>query len=131
MGNVMIGIFLGTAAFIGKTVGLPFDIRHVTFSMGLLAVTLQSTLFNIDLTSIGWLLLGIFSIGFFNIIISFGLAFYVAIKSRNIEIEQLFKLPNLLFIYLRKYPLDFFYPPKTERIEEEVFTEMKDTTINS
>ena len=130
MGNVMIGIFLGTAAFIGKTFGLPFDIRHVTFSMGLLAVTLQSTFFNIELATLGWLLLGIFSIGFFNIIISFGLAFYVAIKSRNIEIEQLFKLPKLLFIYLRKYPLDFFYPPKTERTEEEVFPETKSTTIN-
>jgi len=123
MGNIMIGIFLGTAAFIGKTFGLPFDIRHVTFSMGLLAVSLQSTFFHIDFSTLCWIFLGIVSIGFFNIIVSFGLAFYVALKSRNIDSAQLIQLPKLMFIYFKKHPLDFFYPPASERTEEGVFPE--------
>ncbi len=123
MGNIMIGIFLGTAAFIGKTFGLPFDIRHVTFSMGLLAVSLQSTFFHIDFSTLCWIFLGIVSIGFFNIIVSFGLAFYVALKSRNIDSAQLIQLPKLMFIYFKKHPLDFFYPPASERTEEDVFPE--------
>jgi site-specific recombinase len=123
MGNIMIGIFLGTAAFIGKTFGLPFDIRHVTFSMGLLAVSLQSTFFHIDFSTLCWIFLGIVSIGFFNIIVSFGLAFYVALKSRNIDSAQLIQLPKLMFIYFKKHPMDFFYPPGAERTEEDVFPE--------
>ena len=121
MSNIMIGLFLGTAAFIGKTFGIPFDIRHITFSLGLFAVSLQSILFNIDITSVWWIILGICSIGFFNIAVSFGLAFYIAIKSRSIGLVQLFGLPKLLFIYFTKHPLDFFFPPKEERIEENVF----------
>ena len=123
MGNIMIGLFLGTAAFIGKTFGLPFDIRHVTFSMGLFAVCLQSTFYNIDFRTLCWVILGIISIGLFNIIVSFGLAFYVALKSRNIDSGQLIKLPRLMFLYFKKHPMDFFYPPKEDRTEEEVFPE--------
>ena len=37
-GNVLLGFLLGTAAFIGKITALPYDIRHITFSAGNLAV---------------------------------------------------------------------------------------------
>ena len=120
-GNIMIGFFLGTASFIGKTLGLPFDIRHVTFSMGTLGICLQSLSFQIDLYTVCWVLAGILSVGFFNIAVSFGMAFYIALKSRNIKTNDLLHLPKLLFIYFRKFPLDFFYPPAEERNEEEVF----------
>ncbi|MCC6571542.1 MAG: hypothetical protein IT274_07960, partial [Chitinophagales bacterium] len=54
---------------------------------------------------------------------SFGFAFYVALKSRNIDTAQLWQLPLLLLKYFMKYPLDFFYPPKERRTEESVFAE--------
>jgi site-specific recombinase len=122
MSNIMIGIFLGTASLIGKTFGIPFDIRHITFSLGNFAMSLQSMDFQISYQTLLWIFLGIFSIGFFNIAISFGMAFYIAMKSRNISLAQLLELPKLLFLYFKKHPLDFIYPPKTERTEEEVFT---------
>ena len=32
MGNIALGFFFGMAGFIGKTFGIPFDIRHITIS---------------------------------------------------------------------------------------------------
>ncbi len=121
--NFVIGIFLGTASFIGKTFGIPFDIRHVTFSFGIFAMSLPSTFSDMNTYTFLWILTGIASIGFFNIVTSFGMAFYIAIKSRNIGITQLIVLPKLVFVYFRKFPTDFFYPPKVDRNEEEVFAE--------
>ncbi len=123
MGNIMIGIFLGTATFIGKVFGLPFDIRHVTISTGLFAVALETLSFAVGLKMLFGVLLGLFFIGLFNILSSFGFAFYVALKSRNIDTAQLWQLPLLLLKYFMKYPLDFFYPPKVRRTEESVFAE--------
>ena len=121
MGNIAIGFFLGTASFIGTTLGLPFDIRHITISTGLFAIGIETLNFQIGLNVVFSVIIGLFTIGVFNILSSFGLAFYVALKSRNIAIKQLTKLPKLLLVYFIKHPLDFFYPPKTERIETDIF----------
>lgn len=121
MGNMAIGFFLGTAAFIGILLGIPYDIRHVTFSMGTLAIAFQSLHFSLSSNTFLWAFIGVASIGFFNIFVSFGLAFYVALKSRNISFYDLRVLPGLLLQYFIKFPKDFFYPPKRERTEEDVF----------
>jgi site-specific recombinase len=121
MSNMAIGVFLGTAAFIGHTFGIPYDIRHVTFSMGTIAIAFHSLHFELTLQTFIWAFVGIASIGFFNIFVSFGLAFYVALKSRNIALAELKQLPKLLLVYFTKYPKDFFFPPKEDRLEEDVF----------
>lgn len=121
MGNIMIGFFLGTATFIGTTLGLPFDIRHITISTGLFAIALETLHFQIALNMLFGVLLGLFGIAFFNVISSFGFAFYVALKSRNIDSSELAQLPLILWQYFIKHPSDFIYPSKTERTVENVF----------
>jgi site-specific recombinase len=117
-GNVVLGFLLGTAGLVGHIFGLPYDIRHITFSTGNMAIGLHALNFSIGLRLLGWCLLGIFGIGLVNFLVSFLLALYVAIKSRNINIRQYSKLSSILFRYWLKRPLHFIYPPSKEPEEE-------------
>jgi site-specific recombinase len=117
-GNVILGFLLGTAGLVGHVFGLPYDIRHITFSTGNMAVGLHELHFSIGLTQIGWCLLGIAGIGIINFLVSFLLALYVAIKSRNIDIRQYSKFSSILFRYWLKRPLHFIYPPSKEPEED-------------
>ncbi len=120
IGNLMFGIFMGSAPFFGYIFGLPIDIRHVTFSTANLAVGLWGLGFHVPLAEWFWLLFGIAMIGFINFGVSFSLAFYVAVKSRGIRIRQYGKIFHYLKIMLKKYPLDFIRPPKNVRVPEDI-----------
>ena len=114
-GNVMLGFLLGTASFIGHITALPFDIRHITFSTGNVAAALYGLDFNLGIQEIILITVGITGIGFFNFIVSFGLAMYVAIRSRKIDISQYTKLGKIIVIYFFNHPLHFLFPPKEEQ----------------
>ncbi len=120
IGNLMFGIFMGSAPFFGYIFGLPIDIRHITFSTANLAVGLWGLHFHIPLMEWFWVLLGIALIGFINFGVSFSLAFYVAVKSRGIYIRQYAKILHYLKVIAIRYPLDFIWPPKTPRTVEDI-----------
>lgn len=120
IGNLMFGIFMGMAPFFGYIFGLPIDIRHVTFSTANFAVSLWGLGFHLPLVEWFWVLFGIALIGFVNFGVSFSLAFYVAVKSRGIRVRQYGKILRYLKNMLKKYPLDFVRPPKTERVAEDI-----------
>jgi site-specific recombinase len=120
VGNFALGFFLGSAAFIGSITGLPFDIRHITISSGnfsLGAFTLLNKMsWQVYLTCFA----GVLGIGFFNFLVSFSIAFYVALKSRNISLIDHPEFLSVLFRYLRKYPMDFILPSKKVRSAEDL-----------
>ena len=111
-GSVSLGFFLGMAAFIGKTFGVPFDIRHITISAGNTAIGYYGLEDAISYRYFATVLLGVGLIGFLNFFVSFGFAFYVAVKSRGIKLKDYPEFLGILWRYIRKRPMDFIIPTK-------------------
>ncbi|HRF19585.1 MAG TPA: hypothetical protein PK977_15525, partial [Chitinophagaceae bacterium] len=55
---------------------------------------------------------GVLGIGFFNFLISFSLAFFMAVKSRGIHLSQYPRLFRTIGHYFFSHPREFFLPPK-------------------
>lgn len=121
IGNIALGFMLGYAKMIGDFFGIPFDIRHITISTAYFAFGVDGLGNHVSAYDWIWTTIGVIGIGFFNFLISFGLAFYVAIRSRNVPFSRLPRVGRLITRYFRKHPLDFIYPPKQERKKEDVF----------
>lgn len=115
IGNIALGFMLGTAGFVGFIFGIPFDIRHITISSANYAIAVYTLLGELKLSYALICLLGVLGIGFFNFVVSFGLAIFVAAKSRRIKSSQFDDLFKWVFVYLKKHPFDFLFPPKQER----------------
>jgi site-specific recombinase len=126
IGNISLGFMLGYAQLIGSFFGIPFDIRHITISTAYYAFGVDGLANNLSKFDWIWTSIGVIGIGFFNFAISFSLAFYVAVRSRNVPLNQFAYLGKLIWIYFKKHPKDFIFPPKVERTEENVFGNTKD-----
>lgn len=119
-GNISLGFFLGTATFFGSITGLPFDIRHITFAAGTFSSALYCAGDLAVLSDVIITIIGILLIGFVNFSVSFGLAFYLACKSRDISIRKTPELLSVLWRYFRRYPMDFFRAPQKPRKAEDL-----------
>ncbi len=119
-GNISLGFFLGTATFFGSITGLPFDIRHITFAAGTFSSALYCAGDLAILSDVIITIIGILLIGFVNFAVSFGLAFYLACKSRDISIRKTPELLYVLWRYFRRYPMDFFRAPQKPRKAEDI-----------
>lgn len=87
VGNLFLGFSLGMAGNIGKFLGVPFDIRHVTISSGNFAIALGSDhSYGLDL--IIAVFLGVIYIGLINIASSFLISFIMACRSRSLSWKQ-------------------------------------------
>ncbi len=121
LGNVSLGFMLGYAKLVGEFFGIPFDIRHITISTAYFAFgvdALDNTLSRFDWI---WTTIGVIGVGFFNFLISFSLAFYVAVRSRNVSLNRLPYAGKLIWRYFVRFPQDFLYPPTEDRKESDVF----------
>jgi len=111
-GNFYFGIMLGSMGTIGFILGLPLDIRHITFSTANFAYALVALDFGISwqtwLISIG----GIIAIGLVNLGVSFSLALMLALKSRGVRFRLWLPLLKLILRHFRYRPRDFFWPPR-------------------
>jgi site-specific recombinase len=120
VGNIALGFFLGMSGFIGHIFGIPFDIRHITIAAGNSAIAYytqgnaESTAFL--LTVFG----GVLLIGLLNFLVSFSLAFLVAIKSRGVRLRDYPEMVTVVGKFFIKFPTDFFFPPKYPREVDEV-----------
>jgi site-specific recombinase len=112
MGNLIFGVLMGTTATVGFLLGLPLDIRHVTFSSANLAIGFVGLDYNVDLETIGITVLGIALIGMVNLLVSFGLALWVALRARKVRLRNGFGLVRAIGRRLRAAPLDFFVGPR-------------------
>ncbi len=111
IGNISLGFFLGMAGFIGKTLHIPFDIRHITLSAADTAIGFFGLHNQLTAKEIWYTLAGLAGIGFLNFAVGFGLAFAVAVKSRGIRIKDYPAFAGVLWKYIRKYPKDFIKAP--------------------
>lgn len=122
MGNIYFGILLGTIGTLGDGLGLPLDIRHVTFS----AANFATSLVALD-HHMGWQLAatsvaGFLMIGTVNLLVSFALALWVALRARKVHFKQGMSLVKIMVRRFVAAPVNFFigpknfcfYPPGTE-----------------
>ena len=119
-GNILLGFMLGMAGFIGKITGLPFDIRHITFSTGNIAIGFYGTNGAISVGFVMAILLGIFIIGFFNFAVSFFLALQVAARSRGLKLSEYPHVAAAILIYFKNHPARFFYPEREKQSQPEL-----------
>jgi|CXWL01.1.fsa_nt_gi site-specific recombinase len=113
VGNIALGFFLGFAGILGKMLGIPFDIRHITISAGNTAIGIYGLgLENIPPYFLLAVFGGVLSIGFLNFLVSFSLAFLVAVKSRGIRFSQYPRFFRILNNYFWKHTREFILPPK-------------------
>ena len=111
MGNFLFGVFLGSTATIGFLFGLPLDIRHIAFA----SANLAHGLFNISAAQMSWQvillsILGVALIGIINLMVSFSLALFVALRSKEVRFFEWGRLTKLVLSHVVSHPSDFFWP---------------------
>ncbi len=111
-GNFYFGIMLGSMGTLGFILGLPLDIRHITFSSANFAFALVGMEYQLPWSTIAICLLGIAGIGLTNLLVSFSLALMVALKSRRVRYRQWLPLFVLISKRFFRNPTAFFLPPK-------------------
>ncbi|HSI43842.1 MAG TPA: site-specific recombinase [Methylotenera sp.] len=111
-GNFYFGCLLGGMSGIGVLLGLPIDIRHITFSSAFVGFSTVGLDFILDWRTILYIAFGLALIGFINLMVSFGLALFVAMKSRKARFKQWRVFIRNLAIRLNEHPGEFIMPPK-------------------
>lgn len=94
-GNIFLGFYLGSLGTLGAFVGLPLDIRHVSFAAANLGYAWHTL-------PLGWAdllqaLVGVALIGMVNLAVSFGLALWLAMRARGIAFSAGWKVARLVF----------------------------------
>jgi site-specific recombinase len=112
MGNFYFGLLLGSLGTVGFLLGLPIDIRHITFSAANFATAIVGLDQQISWHTIIVSTLGVLLIGTVNLWVSFTLALIVALRSRQVRFRHGAKLARLLLWRFFRRPLDFLMAPK-------------------
>jgi site-specific recombinase len=117
-GNVTLGVLLAMTPVMGKFFGLPLEVRHVTLSTGALTLGVASLGSAADVHAVLPAALGIAIIGFLNFGVSFVLALTVALRARQVERSDRWRLlVSVLATFLRS-PLQFFVPPRHPEVQK-------------
>jgi site-specific recombinase len=111
-GNFYFGCLLGGMSGLGVLLGLPIDIRHITFSSAFVGFSSVGLDFLLSWQTVAYAALGLGLIGFMNLTVSFGLALYIAMKSRKVRFKQWRLLLGNLASRLNQHPGEFIFPPK-------------------
>ncbi|HSH97509.1 MAG TPA: site-specific recombinase [Methyloradius sp.] len=111
-GNFYFGCLLGGMSGIGVLLGLPIDIRHITFSSAFVGFSAVGLDFFLDWRTVLYIAFGLALIGFINLTVSFGLALFVAMKSRKARFKQWRVFIRNLATRLNEHPSEFIMPPK-------------------
>ena len=111
-GNAGFGLLLGFMPFAFKLIGVPMDVRHVTFVMGQLT---YAGMFHgsavVDVSGFGWALLAVPLVATINFAVSFALALVVALRSRGLGLKEQVSLGRAVLRRLVKEPKGFFVAP--------------------
>ena len=111
-GNFYFGCLLGAMSAIGILFGLAFDIRHIAFSSAFFGYSMVALDFALTWQMALYAALGLVLIGLVNLAVSFGLALYVAMKSRKVQFRQWRLLIQKLAGRLNRHYGEFVMPPK-------------------
>jgi site-specific recombinase len=115
IGNLSLGIFLGSAFLLSYIAPLSIDIRHIAFSTSYVGYAVMSLPF--DAVMIIKALIGIMLIGFTNLIVSFSITLLLALKSRGATFSF---IPRLFFHSLKDFinnPLEYFIVGNGSRLK--------------
>ena len=116
MGNFFFGILLGTTGTVGFLLGLPIDIRHITFSAANFATALVALDYGMTWAQIGNATAGVLLIGTINLLVSFGLALWVALRARKIVFKRWILLVQALGRRFAYSPVEFFLGPRHRQL---------------
>ncbi len=112
--NISLGLMLGLFPVLAQFSGLPLDVRHVTLSSGSVAAAVATLGPGAMLHASFWLaVIGILSIGFINLTVSFALAMWVAMRGRGIEADERRTILRALWLRLRQQPMTFIFPTRS------------------
>ncbi|MBP8307373.1 MAG: site-specific recombinase [Burkholderiaceae bacterium] len=111
-GNISFGFMLGFVGFFGQILGLPLDIRHVTFSAANIAYALVGTQSAVDPGYLAICVLGVLLVALTNLGVSFALAFNTAVKARRLRLNGGREFARTLWAQFRSDPGPFFLPPR-------------------
>lgn len=114
-GNFFFGCMLGSAGFFGFLLGLPIDIRHITFSTSNLAYAWGALGFNIPWPTLALSVLTILAIGTINLAVSFSLAFLTALRARGVKSAAMGSIAKGLGARFLSQPREFFMPPRATK----------------
>lgn len=109
--NFWFGVMLGSMGTLGYFLGLPLDIRHIAFASVNFAQSVYTLGSHLDLGTILVSFLGVLLIGLTNLLVSFSLALFVALKARRVSFNQWLSLSKLILAHFFTRPTDFFMPP--------------------
>ncbi|CAG5004348.1 hypothetical protein DYBT9275_03352 [Dyadobacter sp. CECT 9275] len=117
-GNFFLGLFLGSTSAVGFTIGVPLDIRHITFASGNFGIAVASLQNNI--TTELWVnsIIGICAIGMMNVLVSFGLSIVFALNSRSVGFREVKSLVANLSWQFFNNGTAFFFPVGAKEEEE-------------
>lgn len=108
MGNLCFGILLGLTGLVGYLLDLPLDIRHVAFSsanLGYMAISGEFS-WQLFLQCLAFVLM----IGIVNLVVSFAIALWVALRSLETEIESWWEIWKSIWKLIKQRPLCLFLP---------------------
>ncbi len=118
-GNFYFGIMLGSMGTLGLILGLPLDIRHITFSSAYLGFAFVGADQNLPLHTLLLSFYGLAGIGLTNLLVSFGLALLVALRSRGVHNRQWLPLIGMIGRRFVRNPLQFVWPPRDKPDDSE------------
>ena len=115
-GNISLGLMLGIIPVVAVFFGLPLDVRHVTLSTGQVTAAFAALGGEhfLKLSTV-WIVIGILGTGMLNLLVSFTLALWVAIRARNVRGPELQLFYRALISRLLRSPLSFVLPIGTVR----------------
>lgn len=111
VGNITLGLMLGLVPAILTAFAFAFEVRHVTLSSGSIGVALGVLGRDaLDLPEFWWALAGVFSMAILNVTVSFALAFYMAVRSRDLRRKDVRPLRIAIWRRIFRRPLDLVWP---------------------
>jgi site-specific recombinase len=111
-GNIAFGFMLGFVGFFGFVLGLPLDIRHVTFSGANTAYGLVGIGWDIRPGELLVTVAGVGLVGMVNLGVSFWLALYTGMKARGVRVGEIREFTDILRARFRAEPRTFLLPPR-------------------
>ncbi|WP_374319967.1 site-specific recombinase [Aquabacterium sp.] len=111
--NISLGLMLGLVPMFASFFALPLDVRHVTLSTGQVAAAL-GTLGWPALHDAGfwWCVAALPLTGVLNVGVSFLLALRVAMRSRDVHVQDRARLRKAVWRRVWRHPLSFLLPPR-------------------
>ncbi len=110
-GNIFFGLMLGLTPLLGNALGLPLDIRHIAFSSANVGYALVALDFAVPPLQLLSAISGVLLVGLVNLMVSFTLALWIAMRSRDVSFWSLAPIVPRLRHRALAQPRSFFLPP--------------------